>query len=214
MTTRKASAEFVARAEKRWGPMRHWHCAYCGRGAGLTVDHFWPLADGGTDDITNTVPACDFCNRAKSDRAPIAWMVAVGVPERRIAMIVAAVLAAPNWTAPIPAGSRIPRMPAITRINPDYAAGRAIPRSTARPTPRPSGPNLDGLPPIFDLDDDAWSPRSSILRLAQTDPAASERWKTPNALYRELRDRGFREMKRTGTWGFWGIRTADSPAES
>src|SRR5690606_2840389 len=70
-------------AEGRWGPKRHWRCVYCGRGAGMVLDHLWPSALGGTDHISNLFPACDRCNGSKHDLDPWAWMTAVGVPERR-----------------------------------------------------------------------------------------------------------------------------------
>jgi hypothetical protein len=48
------------------------HCAYCGdRISPLgrwQVDHMIPLQQGGTDDISNLVPACGGCNRAKGNR--------------------------------------------------------------------------------------------------------------------------------------------------
>lgn len=202
------SLAFTALAEKRWGPKRHWHCAYCGRGAGLTVDHFWPLNDGGTDDIWNSVPVCYECNRAKSDRAPIAWLVAVGVPERLIARIVTTVHTR-DWVASTPQGELGPRMPAIPRTNLDYAAGRKVPRVTARPKPAPSGPNTEGLPQVFDLQPDEWTPRAELWRASQLSAEGRARWSRARELYAELRDRGFREVKRTGTWGFWGLRAED-----
>jgi 5-methylcytosine-specific restriction endonuclease McrA len=43
-------------------------CAYCGEAKPLTRDHKIPLTRGGTDDITNIVPACVSCNSRKSTR--------------------------------------------------------------------------------------------------------------------------------------------------
>lgn len=43
-------------------------CQYCGASASdvvLEVDHIRPVADGGTNDITNLVTACINCNRGK-----------------------------------------------------------------------------------------------------------------------------------------------------
>ena len=202
------STAFTALAETRWGPKRHWHCAYCGRGIGLTVDHFWPLNDGGTDDVWNSVPCCYDCNRAKSDRAPIAWLVAVGVPEHIIARLLHVVMSG-DWVARVPEGERLPRMPQIPRTNLDYAAGRKVPRVADRPVPAAAGPRTEGLPPVFDFQPDEWSPRATLWRVSQGTAAGRARWSTPQALYSELRHRGFREMKRTGTWGFWGVRTVD-----
>lgn len=45
------------------------HCWYCGRltnpFSNFEIDHFQPLADGGTNDLSNLVPACTTCNRSK-----------------------------------------------------------------------------------------------------------------------------------------------------
>ena len=43
-------------------------CQYCGAAApdvALEVDHRWPRARGGSDDIENLVAACQACNRGK-----------------------------------------------------------------------------------------------------------------------------------------------------
>ncbi|WVX89793.1 HNH endonuclease [Microbacterium phage SanaSana] len=77
------SAELTRLAERRWGPKRRWRCVYCGRGAGMVVDHFLPEAQGGLDTEGNLVPACDRCNSSKQAHDPGAWMTAVGVPRRR-----------------------------------------------------------------------------------------------------------------------------------
>jgi hypothetical protein len=50
-------------------------CGYCGVsetsvGGELEIDHFHPLASGGSDDIENLVYACTACNRFKGDYAP------------------------------------------------------------------------------------------------------------------------------------------------
>ncbi|HTN88093.1 MAG TPA: HNH endonuclease signature motif containing protein [Sorangium sp.] len=50
-------------------------CGYCGVsetsvGGELEIDHFHPLAAGGSDDIENLVYACTACNRFKGDYAP------------------------------------------------------------------------------------------------------------------------------------------------
>lgn len=45
-------------------------CQYCGAKAPavtLHVDHIVPVADGGTDDLSNLVTACEYCNLGKSD---------------------------------------------------------------------------------------------------------------------------------------------------
>jgi hypothetical protein len=113
------SLELVRLAETRWGPKHRWHCVYCGRGAGMVVDHFVPSRLGGTNEVRNLVPACDRCNGAKSDRPPTAWMTAVGVPASR-RLRLRRVVSRPDWVAP-------PDL-VITRITLDYAAGRHVPR--------------------------------------------------------------------------------------
>ncbi|AVR57210.1 HNH endonuclease [Microbacterium phage Sharkboy] len=81
------SAELTSLAGRRWGPKRRWRCVYCGRGAGMVVDHFVPEKRGGEDTVFNLVPACDRCNSSKQDHEPEAWMQAVGVPEARRAAL-------------------------------------------------------------------------------------------------------------------------------
>jgi 5-methylcytosine-specific restriction endonuclease McrA len=41
-------------------------CAYCGHKVKLTKDHVIPLTKGGTNNISNIVPACMDCNRQKN----------------------------------------------------------------------------------------------------------------------------------------------------
>lgn len=46
-------------------------CNWCGihlRKREMTVDHLTDLADGGTNDIENLVPACNECNQRRSVR--------------------------------------------------------------------------------------------------------------------------------------------------
>jgi hypothetical protein len=46
-------------------------CQYCGASAPeviLNVDHIKPVADGGTNDITNLITSCIECNAGKSDK--------------------------------------------------------------------------------------------------------------------------------------------------
>lgn len=45
-------------------------CQYCGAKAPdvtLHVDHIVPVSDGGTDDLSNLVTACEYCNLGKSN---------------------------------------------------------------------------------------------------------------------------------------------------
>jgi len=54
-------------------------CAYCGRKTKLTIDHVVPLSRGGSNDITNAVPACTSCNSSKRDKPLFIWMYSVGI---------------------------------------------------------------------------------------------------------------------------------------
>ncbi|AXH47346.1 HNH endonuclease [Microbacterium phage Eden] len=94
----RRSAELTKLAETRWGPKRYWHCVYCGR-VGSAVDHFYPTAKGGADEVQNLMPACLSCNASKRHADPIEWMRLVGVPETRIAILIQVAETA-LWTAP------------------------------------------------------------------------------------------------------------------
>lgn len=44
-------------------------CRYCSsKGKGLHCDHKTPISRGGSNDMSNLVTACDYCNRAKSKK--------------------------------------------------------------------------------------------------------------------------------------------------
>lgn len=46
-------------------------CRYCGASSAnvvLVVDHVMPVAEGGTNDDTNLITACEPCNQGKSDK--------------------------------------------------------------------------------------------------------------------------------------------------
>ncbi len=48
-----------------------WRCAYCGCELNpntVTEDHVIPLSRGGSNDISNIVPACKFCNSSKGNK--------------------------------------------------------------------------------------------------------------------------------------------------
>ena len=48
-------------------------CAYCGTHGDMHMDHFIPLAHGGTHALGNLVPACAACNYSKRDHDAETW---------------------------------------------------------------------------------------------------------------------------------------------
>jgi 5-methylcytosine-specific restriction endonuclease McrA len=48
-------------------------CAYCGESGDMHMDHFVPLARGGTHTLGNLLPACSRCNLSKRDHDAEAW---------------------------------------------------------------------------------------------------------------------------------------------
>lgn len=48
-------------------------CIYCGSTENLTFDHLIPVSEGGSDTISNQVPACQSCNSSKGARDVIEW---------------------------------------------------------------------------------------------------------------------------------------------
>lgn len=49
-------------------------CIYCGEARPLERDHQIPISRGGSNDITNIVPACRSCNRRKHAKTPDEFM--------------------------------------------------------------------------------------------------------------------------------------------
>src|SRR5581483_2717145 len=46
-----------------------YHCSYCHKKCErLSADHMTPLSRGGSNDITNIIPACISCNASKRDK--------------------------------------------------------------------------------------------------------------------------------------------------
>lgn len=50
-------------------------CHYCGKPKSNTVDHVVPLSRGGTNEITNLVPACGRCNSRKGNKLISEWKI-------------------------------------------------------------------------------------------------------------------------------------------
>ncbi len=50
-------------------------CAYCLSAAAEHLDHVVPIADGGTSNIENMVPACARCNLSKNKRSLLRFMM-------------------------------------------------------------------------------------------------------------------------------------------
>lgn len=51
-------------------------CVYCGRGVeeiSLTLDHIEPHSQGGGNEATNLVTACQHCNKSRQDRSLQSW---------------------------------------------------------------------------------------------------------------------------------------------
>lgn len=52
-----------------------WCCAYCfGKFDKLTPDHIIPLSRGGSNDISNIIPACGPCNYSKQHKTPLEYL--------------------------------------------------------------------------------------------------------------------------------------------
>lgn len=48
-------------------------CAYCGSTEKPNVDHFIPLYKGGSETLSNLIPACQRCNFSKNSSDPLEW---------------------------------------------------------------------------------------------------------------------------------------------
>lgn len=64
--THFTTAQWLALVEQYQG-----RCAYCGAKEKLEVEHKIPLSRGGTNDISNIVPACRRCNRRKRAKTDV-----------------------------------------------------------------------------------------------------------------------------------------------
>lgn len=57
-------------------------CQYCKKFFAreeLTIDHLVPISDGGLDEITNWVTACERCNQLKADISFVAFVESLGI---------------------------------------------------------------------------------------------------------------------------------------
>jgi len=76
--------------ESRWKDLLRefdHRCAYCSAPLvpGQTHrDHFVPFAEGGADDVSNIVPACIECNKAKRDQMPKVWLARCRREKKRV----------------------------------------------------------------------------------------------------------------------------------
>lgn len=61
-------------------------CTYCNREAKTTFDHIIPRANGGPDEISNMVPACQSCNSSKSDTNLLEWHQKHDMPIDRVVL--------------------------------------------------------------------------------------------------------------------------------
>lgn len=59
-------------------------CFYCGSAETHEVDHYFPLAKGGTDHWWNLVRSCSFCNRSKKDRCGTVFLLRSGAFAARL----------------------------------------------------------------------------------------------------------------------------------
>jgi hypothetical protein len=48
-----------------------YRCRHCGTGVNLSIDHIYPVAHGGTDDLDNLQVLCCPCNSRKGARLPM-----------------------------------------------------------------------------------------------------------------------------------------------
>ena len=55
-------------------------CHYCGEKKALTIDHDIPLSLGGSDDITNILPACRSCNAKKGLKTAAEYLASLRQP--------------------------------------------------------------------------------------------------------------------------------------
>ena len=59
---------------KKIAPGKCYYCHQIFKPSELTMDHIIPLAQGGTSDKINIVPACKECNNQKKYLLPLEWI--------------------------------------------------------------------------------------------------------------------------------------------
>ena len=70
MANRRYNTAYYKRTRLQVLERDYYTCHYCAQEA-TTVDHLIPISKGGTDEISNTVAACNPCNSAKKDRLEV-----------------------------------------------------------------------------------------------------------------------------------------------
>jgi len=71
----KASGDWTREQFKELCEQVDYHCAYClNKFDKLTPDHIIPLARGGSNDISNIIPACGSCNYSKQAKTPLEYL--------------------------------------------------------------------------------------------------------------------------------------------
>lgn len=72
---KKADGKFTRQQFKELCEQVDYCCAYCyGKFDELTPDHITPLSRGGSNDISNIIPACGPCNYSKQDKTPLEYL--------------------------------------------------------------------------------------------------------------------------------------------
>lgn len=61
-------------------------CTYCNRESETTFDHIIPKDNGGPDEISNMVPACQSCNSSKSNTNLLDWHQEHDIPIDRVVL--------------------------------------------------------------------------------------------------------------------------------
>ena len=79
---RKLRFEISSMVQQKVWAADGFRCMYCRRPMGhvrLTIDHFYPLENGGINDDKNYISACASCNKKKGNMEPQAWCNSQGL---------------------------------------------------------------------------------------------------------------------------------------